>query len=47
MKNIDIVVPIYNAYEYTSDCIKSIIKNTDLKKNNLLLILSTSLIMKI
>ena len=33
MKNIDIVVPIYNAYEYTSDCIKSIIKNTDLKKN--------------
>ncbi len=38
MKNIDIVVPIYNAYEYTSDCIKSIIKNTDLKKNNLLLI---------
>ncbi len=38
MKAIDIVVPIYNAYEFTEECIKSIIKNTDLKVNSLLLI---------
>lgn len=35
---VDIIVPIYNAYEYTVDCIKSVIKNTDLSKNNLILI---------
>lgn len=38
MKNIDIVVPIYNAYKFTEECIKSIIENTDLSKHTLLLI---------
>lgn len=38
MKNIDIIVPIYNAYEYTEECIKSLLKNTDLEKNTLVLI---------
>ena len=38
MKNVDIVVPIYNAFEYTEECIKSIIKNTNLSENTLLLV---------
>lgn len=38
MKTIDIVVPVYNAYEYTEECIKSVIKHTDLKKHTLVLI---------
>lgn len=38
MKDIDIIVPIYNAYEFTEECIKSIIKNTDLSKHTLVLI---------
>lgn len=35
---IDIIIPIYNAYEYTVECIKSIMKHTDLQKNRLILI---------
>ena len=38
MKEVDIIVPIYNAYEYTEECIKSILKNTDLSKHTLVLI---------
>ena len=38
MKNVDIIIPIYNAYEYTIQCIESVIKYTDLKNNNLILI---------
>lgn len=38
MKSIDVIVPIYNAYEFTEECIKSIIKNTDLTKHTLVLI---------
>ena len=38
MKKVDIVVPIYNAYEYTEECIKSILKHTDLKEHTLVLI---------
>ena len=38
MKNIDIIIPIYNAYEYTEECIKSILKYTDLQNNTLVLI---------
>ena len=38
MKKVDIVVPIYNAYEYTEECIKSILKYTDLNEHTLLLI---------
>lgn len=38
MKQIDIIVPVYNAYEFTEECIKSIIKNTDLTAHTLVLI---------
>lgn len=38
MKKVDIVVPIYNAYEYTQECIKSILENTNLQEHTLLLI---------
>lgn len=38
MKKIDIIIPIYNAYEYTEECIKSVLKNTDLQMNKLILI---------
>ena len=38
MKNVDIIVPIYNAYDYTEECIKSILKNTNLDENTLVLI---------
>ena len=38
MKNIDIIVPVYNAYEFTEECIKSILRNTDLKTHTLVLI---------
>ena len=30
---VDIIMPIYNAYEYTKKCIESIYKNTDMKYN--------------
>lgn len=38
MKQIDIIVPVYNAYEFTEECIKSVIKNTDLTAHTLVLI---------
>ena len=38
MKDVDIIVPIYNAYDYTVECIKSILNTTDLNKNTLVLI---------
>lgn len=38
MPKVDIIVPIYNAYEFTEECIKSVLNNTDLKCNNLVLI---------
>ena len=38
MKPIDIIVPIYNAYEFTEECIKSVMKNTDLTVHTLVLI---------
>lgn len=30
---VDIIIPIYNAYEYTKKCIESIYRNTDIKYN--------------
>ncbi len=36
-KIIDIIIPIYNAYEYVSKCIKTVYNNTDLKYNLYLL----------
>ncbi len=38
MPKVDIVVPIYNAYEFTEECIKSVLKYTDLHTHTLLLI---------
>lgn len=38
MKKCDIIIPIYNAYECTEACIKSVLKNTNLKENGLILI---------
>lgn len=38
MKNVDIIIPIYNAFEYTEECIKSILEYTDLQENTLVLI---------
>lgn len=38
MKKCDIIIPIYNAYEALNECIDSVIKNTDLKENRLILI---------
>jgi len=39
MKNkVDIIVPVYNAFESLEKCIKSVIKNTDLINNNLIII---------
>lgn len=37
-KKVGIIVPIYNAYDYTEECIKSIIENTNLYENRLILI---------
>lgn len=38
MNRVDIAIPIYNAYEYTEECINSILKYTDLNKNGLILV---------
>ena len=38
MKNVDVIIPVYNAIEYTKDCITTILKYTDLSKNSLVLI---------
>ncbi len=38
MKNCDIIVPIYNAYDCVEACVNSVLKNTNLKENRLILI---------
>lgn len=38
IKKVDIIIPIYNAFDYTKQCIESILKNTKLNKNTLILI---------
>lgn len=38
VKSVDIIIPIYNAYEELLICLESIYKNTDLEKNRLILI---------
>lgn len=37
-QNVDIIIPVYNAYEYTKKCIETVIENTDLKKNTLVVV---------
>lgn len=34
----DVIIPIYNAYDATVNCIESVIKNTDLTKDRLILV---------
>ena len=38
MKKVDIAIPIYNAYDYTVECINSILRTTDLKTHTLMLV---------
>lgn len=38
MKKCDIIIPIYNAYDCVEACIKSVLKNTNLTENGLILI---------
>ena len=38
MRKVDIAIPIYNAYDYTVECINSIFRNTDLSTHTLMLI---------
>lgn len=36
--SVDIIIPIYNAYEYTKKCIETVIQHTDLKQHTLVLV---------
>lgn len=38
MNKCDIIIPIYNAYECVIECVDSVVKNTNLKENRLILI---------
>ena len=38
MNKCDVIIPIYNAYDCLTPCIESVIKNTDLNNNRLILI---------
>ena len=38
MRKVDIIIPIYNAYDFTFSCIKSVLEYTDLNTHTLLLI---------
>lgn len=38
MRNVDIIIPIYNAFEDLKTCLESLYKNTDLETNRLILI---------
>lgn len=38
MNKCDVIIPIYNAYEALVECVDSIMKNTDLKHNGLILV---------
>ena len=35
---VDIIIPIYNAFEFTKKCIETVIENTDLKTHTLVLV---------
>ncbi len=37
-KRVDIIIPIYNAYEDLTKCLESVYKHTDLEKNRLILV---------
>lgn len=38
MKKCDVIIPVYNAYDAVNECIETVIKNTNLKENRLILI---------
>ena len=38
MKKCDVIIPIYNAYDALAECVESVIKNTDLTSDRLILI---------
>ncbi|NBJ82344.1 glycosyltransferase [bacterium 1XD42-94] len=38
MEGIDIIIPVYNAYEDLRRCVESVLRNTDLEKNRLILV---------
>ncbi len=38
MKKCDVIIPVYNAYDAVNECIETVIRNTDLKENRLILI---------
>ena len=38
MKKCDVIIPIYNAYDALKECIETVIGNTNLKENRLILI---------
>ena len=37
-KKVDIIIPVYNAFEYTKKCIETVIANTDLSNHTLVLV---------
>lgn len=37
-RNVDIVIPVYNAFEFTKKCIETVIMHTDLNENKLIII---------
>lgn len=39
MKQCDIIIPIYNAYDCLKECVDSVIQNTDLKNDNSLILI--------
>mgnify|MGYP001054174449 CR=1 FL=1 len=38
MTNIDIIIPIYNAFDFVKKCIETVIEHTDLTQHTLLLV---------
>ena len=38
MKRCDVIIPIYNAYEYLQKCLESVVRNTDLRTHGLILV---------
>lgn len=36
--NVDIIIPVYNAYDFTKKCIETVIEHTDLKQNTLVVV---------
>jgi len=37
-RNVDVIIPVYNAFDFTKKCIETVIENTNLKENRLILV---------